>query len=195
MDSPLKKFQAKRITLKKAVLLPALIAVLSGIIGISILCKYNKSPEFYCFYATGFRGPFFTGFLTMGSFLFSVKSFSLLRLLSDVYNSEHYQQTYAKAMKDSSSTIHVESYMYPIKNLGDLLFWSITISLMASILQISVGLIPSGYSAIFCFCFSFFSILMVFKALFALRIALTDWMEVSSRKNAEILTNGSPPSS
>jgi hypothetical protein len=106
-----------------------------------------SGPIWYCFYndpqgATkiydGFlRQSLFTGFLTLGGFLLSMKTFVLVNVKKDVYDSN----AYSKFLKECRSNgLQVERYA-SLYQLQFGLTLSIVLSLFASASQFTFGLL------------------------------------------------------
>lgn len=134
--------------------------------------------EFIEFYTKILRSSLFSAFITAGSFLFSVKTFAIFRLNDEVYNSTEYQAQHLEDKKLGER----RSYLTPLKNFSNYLFSAILLSFTASIMQLTVGLIPSHWAVIFCISISVCTIFAIIASLVLLKQNLSIWFEIKSSK-------------
>jgi len=81
------------------VLLSILLASIS-LAFIYYLCpNLGMVPDYY---AKNIRGSLFTGFLTVGSFLLSLKAFIVVKLKENIFDSDIYKKKIARAEKAES---------------------------------------------------------------------------------------------
>jgi hypothetical protein len=125
------------------------------------------------FYAKNMRASFFTGFLTIGSFLLSLKIFIVIKLKENIYDSKEYRDNFENKKKiDNSLTIYG-----PLKRLSDLLFVTISSAIVASVFQLSVGLIDNCFAVLLCIFMAVFSFSMLVMVLCLIRSILNDWFD------------------
>lgn len=150
-------------------------------VAICIFCKDPKPISNY--YMQTFRGPLFAGFMTLGSFLLSFKSFAILRL-SDVFKTEAYQLRHIERCKLPS---YNAGYLDPLKNLSDTIFMAIVLALSTSAAQLTIGLIPRWWASLFCLWLALFTASVLIRAIQRLKNNIDIWLEVESdRHEAEI---------
>ncbi len=133
---------------------------------------WNNLPEFY---AANLRNCLFTGLLTIGTFIFAVKTFIVIKLKEDVFDTEYYRQRRQKHQKLSPNK--EISHYGPLKNLTAVLFYASVLSLTSAVLQVTVGLIGSMWSAIVCILFALASITLLFISMVLVKINLNVWLE------------------
>lgn len=143
--------------------------------------RFIDSSEVHSFYRESFRTPFFTGFLTLGSFLLSFKSFAIIRLIS-VFNEDAYMLRYVRRRK------HVEGfndeYLDPIFKLSTLIFYAIFLSLFTAAAQLSIGLLPFWWTALPCLWLATFTGLVLARTVRQLKRNIDLWLEVERERLA-----------
>ena len=130
-----------------------------------ILAVYHFKPEalnLFEFYRDNLRPALFTGFLTFGIFLLSLKTFIVIKMKESVYDHERYLEDFERLKKTNSK---LKLYA-PLQNLSNLLYISVLSAITTSVSQFTVGLINSEYSVYFCLGLAAFTLSMVFLSLF-----------------------------
>lgn len=97
-------------------------------------------------YHREFRVALFISGFTIGSFLFSMKTFILKTMRDDFYDNEDYQDK-VRQRRELGQNV---GFYNPLKNLSKLLLLSITFSFFSALLQISIGYIENYKAVIFC---------------------------------------------
>jgi len=133
---------------------------------------WNNLPEFY---AANLRNCLFTGLLTIGTFIFAVKTFIVIKLKEDVFDTEYYQERWRKHQKLSPDK--EISHYGPLKNLTSVLFYASVLSLTSAVLQVTVGLAGSKWSTILCIFFALASLTLLFISMILVKINLNVWLE------------------
>lgn len=122
-------------------------------IGIDSLAELHKNPKgiftalaeeskvLVKLYDDKLRSDFFSGFLSVGAFLLSLKTFIVLTMKTSLYDTPEYKKTWEKSFKLDTNI--GDSYR-GLRELNDCLFNSILTSIIATLSQITIGLI-SGY--------------------------------------------------
>jgi hypothetical protein len=132
-----------------------------------------KAEDVVSFYALNLRGSLFGGFLTVAAFLFSLKTFIVISMKENVYGTEKYEKIFKERKK-----LFPELKRYgPLSNLSDLLFLSILISLVAALLQFTVGIFSIYLLVLLCVGFAVWAMEMIFISLFFMRSNLKDWFD------------------
>lgn len=117
------------------------------------------------------QNSLFTGFLTLGGFLLSLKTFILIQLKKELYDSPSYREHF-RAVQEVEKT---GSLYDPLKNLGEYLLYSVLFALSTSAAQLTIGFIPNKYAASFCLALPVAAFFVVFRAWFAIRKTLLEW--------------------
>jgi hypothetical protein len=124
------------------------------------------------FYAKNIRASLFTGFLTVGSFLLSLKVFIVVKFKENIFDSDAYKDKLADRRKLNPELTHYG----PVKRLSKILFVSIVSAITASVVQLSIGLIPTWQATIFCVFVATFAGSMLVCTLWLIRQILDEWL-------------------
>lgn len=135
------------------------------------------------YYKETFRGPLFAGFMTLGSFLLSFKSFAILRL-SEVFKTEGYQLRHLERCKHPGYTA---GFLDPLKNLSDTIFMAIVLALGTSAAQLTIGLIPHWGASLFCLWLAVFTATVLVRAVQRLKSNIDIWLEIESERHEDEL--------
>jgi hypothetical protein len=126
-------------------------------------------PEYY---AKNMRGSLFTGFLTVGSFLLSLKAFIVVKLKENIFDTDGYKNRLKERRK-----LNPELTLYgPVQRLSNLLFISISSAIAASVSQFSIGFIPNWKATFFCIFLAIFAISMLIWTLLLIKGLLDEWL-------------------
>lgn len=125
------------------------------------------------FYGEKIRASLFTGLLTVGSFLLSLKVFIVVKFKENVFDSA----VYKKRLEDRRNINPQLSHYGPVRNLSQVLFLAITSSLIASASQMTIGLIPVWWAMLFCVGSAAFAGMMLVQVLLLIRSILMDWLD------------------
>ncbi|AMQ82395.1 hypothetical protein AWU82_03580 [Pseudomonas glycinae] len=93
------------------------------------------------------RSDFFAGFLAVGAFLLSLKTFIVMTMKINVYDTSNYEDTWKKQF---ALDPRVGPRYKGLKRLNDCLFNSILASLVAAVAQVSIGLVGGVVITILC---------------------------------------------
>jgi len=126
------------------------------------------------FYSKNIRGSLFTGFLTLGGFLLSLKTFIIVKMKENVYDNSEYIKIYERNRKINQGI----SLYGPLKNLSDLLYWAILSCIVTSVLQFSLGLYAKWWSVVICISAAVFSIVLLLFSLLEIKSNLNKWFEL-----------------
>lgn len=97
-------------------------------------------------YREGLRTPFFTGFLTIGTFLLTLQAQILLRI-KEIYDDKEYQvgwENYQEQRKAQGKKL--TGYYEPLKNLGVALLANVVLALTSSVVQATFGLVNAAWA-------------------------------------------------
>lgn len=152
---------------------PVAVAVYLGILSFSALTFFDPKG-IYELYQSKLQTPLFTGFLTIGGFLLTLKTFVLIKLKEEVYQSEFY-----KTKLEERRLLNPDLSLYgPLGRLANLLVLSVLSALLTAVSQMSVGFIPGRLSAAFCISIAVSALALVFQSWFHIRENLNRWFEL-----------------
>ena len=123
------------------------------------------------FYEKHLRGNLFAGFLTVGGFLLSLKTFILIKLKENVYDHEEYRKRY-REQKELDTSLQLYD---PLKNLSDFLFWSVLSTIIAAVAQLTIGLFGNYWFTLGSLWLSFFALSILIVSLILIKGSLNDW--------------------
>lgn len=158
------------------VLLSTLIA------SITLALMYYLCPDLGLvpdYYAKNIRGSLFTGFLTVGSFLLSLKAFIVVKLKENIFDSDIYKERLKQQRK-----LNPNLTLYgPVKRLSQLIFLTICSALTASVSQLTIGLIQHWLATFFCIFVSMLAISMLVSTLLLIKSTLDEWLNYLEEAN------------
>ena len=130
--------------------------------------------KFTVFYSDNIRGHVFAGFLALGGFLMSLKTFIIVTMKENLYENERYRAKWEDAKRNDPKT---PSLYYPLRQLSDLLYYSIFSSIVAAALQMTIGLINHWVAAAICIYSAIIALLFLIDALLIIKKNLNIWFE------------------
>jgi len=142
-------------------------------IGIVYLSNVN-SFCLYGFYSQKLQMPLFTGFLTIGGFLLSLKTFILVKLKEGLFDNEDYKVRLAERQALNPKISHYG----PLARLGSFLIYCVLGSLITAFYQFSFGFIQSNIIAAIGISLAFSTLSVVFLAWWEIRCNLNIWFEI-----------------
>lgn len=119
------------------------------------------------------QGSLFTGFLTIGGFLLSLKTFLLLRLKQDIYDHKGYLE---RVERLRSLDPKIKRYD-PLLRLSQLLVFTVFCALCSSISHLTVGYVFRPLGPIFSISISFSTLGLVILNWLVLSRNIKMWME------------------
>lgn len=122
------------------------------------------------FYREGLRTPFFTGFLTLGTFILTLQATILLRI-KEIYDHPSYADKWnvLQGQREAQGQGGT-GYYDPLRNLGIALLANVFFALVTSLLQVTVGFIDDPCAVGICLGFA--------ATTFALLLML--WWQIAS---------------
>jgi len=155
-----------------------------------VSCSYDKSFFEYCrtlfyqnilsfpsYYASNLRGHFFAGYISLGAFLLTLKTFIIIGMKSYVYDDERYIKLFEKKRKLNGGGHEKEDNIYaPLMQLSNMLYYAIVFSLVSAIAQVSLGLINSVWAAFICVWLVTFSTFLLFNCLRLIKQNIDVWL-------------------
>lgn len=150
-----------------------ILSLLIGLIAAVVAYSFSENLcEISDFYAQNIRASLFTGFLTVGSFLLSLKVFIVVKFKENIFDSEVYKNRLKDRRRLNPSLTHYG----PVKRLSNLLFFSIISAISASATQLTIGLIPTWQATLFCIFIATFAGSMLICTLWLIREILDEWL-------------------
>jgi len=140
---------------------------------ISVLEITNTKAKFlFSFYAENMRGHLFAGFLGLGGFLLSLKTFIIVNMKENLYEDPTYKDSWKKNKKYNEKTLYE-----PLKELSDILYFAIFSCIIASISQMTLGFIKHDIFALVCIYLCILSTVLLIKSLIIIKENLDTWFE------------------
>ncbi|WPN47502.1 hypothetical protein [Pseudomonas sp. P8_241] len=131
----------------------------------------GTTNKIFDFYAKNLRGSLFTGFLALGGFLMSAKTFIIVNMKKEVYDSAKYKQDWLDG-RELNGHENYPPLFRPLRRLSNILFYTISFSFLASVAQLTIGLFESVTSVVICaflvilaICFLMLSLYLIKKNL------------------------------
>jgi hypothetical protein len=148
-------------------------ALFGSIVAASVYWLVPDHAILIDFYGENIRGSLFTGFLTLGGFLLSLKTFIIVKMKENVYDNEKYIEIYNNNKKLNNNLL-----LYaPLQKLSHLLFWAILSCIVTSVLQFSLGLFQYWIAPIICIFMAAFSVSLLILSLIEIKNNLDRWFE------------------
>lgn len=119
------------------------------------------------------RPSLFTGFLTVGSFLLSLKVFIVVKFKETVFDSKEYKERLVNLRKVDPNIQHYAQ----VRNLSSVLFLSIASAISASACQLTLGLIEKPAAMLVCVFAAAFAGAMLLQTLLLIRKILGEWLD------------------
>lgn len=137
---------------------------------------YWLIPNIYSatiYFGEKIRPSLFTGLLTIGSFMLSLKVFIVVKFKETVFDSEAYKERLANLRKVDPSIQHYAQ----VRNLSSVLFFSIASAISASVCQLTLGLIEKPAAMLMCVFMAAFAGAMLLQTLLLIRNILGEWLD------------------
>ncbi|UST65941.1 hypothetical protein NF673_09375 [Pseudomonas moraviensis] len=155
----------------------------------------GTTKKIYDFYAGNLRGSFFTGFLALGGFLMSAKTFIIVNMKKEVYDSATYEEKWLHGLQLNGADKY-ETLFYPLRRLSNIIFYTIASCFIASVAQLTLGLFKNIPSVMVCFFLVIVAICFLMLSLFLIKKNLAtmfDHLDEKSLKKMEADRSGTPP--
>lgn len=140
-------------------------------------------PTLFTYFAENLRSNFFAGFLTIGTFLFAVKTFIIVKIKEDVFDKKFYIERVKKQQKLKPQK-KIEHYT-PLKRLTSVLFYAALTSLISATLQLTLGLIEQNWTAVVCTISAAIALIMLFISMFLVKTNIDIWLEDLEKQKRE----------
>ena len=141
---------------------------------IDIFSIFNStSVNIYDFYSQNMRGHLFAGFLALGGFLLSLKTFIIVNMKENLFSSEKYIERWEKSVKTNPD---LKLYA-PLSELSHILYYAIFSCLVAAILQMTLGFFKQDIASLICIYLCISSTVLLMKSLVIIKRNLDTWFE------------------
>ena len=118
------------------------------------------------------RGSLFAGFLTLGGFLLSLKTFIVVNMKKEVFESDAYKQEWEEQKKLDVNNEMGMKYT-PLRFLSAVLYAAILSCISTAVLQLTLGLVNNFWAAALCLWAVVVSLFFLAWALWLIRANLT----------------------
>jgi hypothetical protein len=125
------------------------------------------------FFSEKIRASLFTGLLTVGSFLLSLKVFIVVKFKETVFDTKEYKERLEDLRKVNPNLQHYA----PVRNLSEVLFVSIASAITASACQLTIGLLGKPVSMLICVFMASFAGAMLMQTLVLIKKILGEWLD------------------
>lgn len=119
-------------------------------------------------YHTDIRTSLFVSGVTIGSFLFTMKSTIIKTLKDDIFDTEEYKKDLVQKIVHSKKA-KAPKYYGSLSKFSSVLFWAITLSFISSLSQITVGFIDNSIVRTGCLLIALASWALLAYAVFLVR--------------------------
>lgn len=149
-------------------------AVLFGVLSVVLIYQFVEPiNDVVVFYSMNLRGNLFAGFLTLGGFLFSLKTFIVIKIKESVYDHEKYKERLDIGKKFNPNMSHYG----PLQRLSNMLFYSVLFSIITAALQLTIGLIPHWFVVLVCIFSSVTTMFLLVWSLVMIKKNMDDWFD------------------
>lgn len=125
------------------------------------------------FYGEKIRASLFTGLLTTGSFLLSLKIFIVVKFKETVFDTPGYRELFAQLRKIDP---RIRRYAQ-VRNVSNLIFASIVSALIGAAAQVTLGLLDVFACFLACVAIAAFAGAMLFQTLWLVHAIISDWLD------------------
>lgn len=127
-----------------------------------------RFDDFWVFFNSNIRASLFAGFLSLGGFLLSLKTFIIVNMKKDVFDTERYKTTWESQSKLDHSGKLGKRYD-PLRELSNVLFAAIVTAIGTAVLQITVGLRESFWTTFVCLWAAIFATMLLLTCLWLIK--------------------------
>lgn len=148
-------------------------AVFAAAIG-ALVWYLARTHDIHTFYGGSLRSSLFSGFLSLGGFLLSLKTFIVVKMKEGLYDHRLYKERFAEWRKKDARRATAKLFE-PLGRLRGLLFLSIVSALVTAVLQMTLGLVEKDWAAGVCLAATGFSIALLTQSLIQINGNLRTW--------------------
>lgn len=153
----------------------------AAIVAFALVAYFGRDqvkPTAHEFYAVSLRSSLFSGFLGLGGFLLSLKTFIVVKMKEGLYDHPGYRRRFAESVAVRSATPATSKGLYePLGQLRALLFLSIVSSLLTAVLQLTIGLLDGVYVVAIAAASVAFTLALLAQALVEINANLKAWFK------------------
>lgn len=145
--------------------------------GHAVFCErfFVDGSVFSEFYAKNLRGSLFAGFLTLGGFLMSLKTFIVVNMKKEVFDKPEYEKLWLSAKANNP---HTAGMRYgPLRYLASTIFIAIVCCISTATAQLTLGLFPCFWTAVICLWAAAVAIGVIIRSLLLIRENLNRMFE------------------
>lgn len=128
----------------------------------------DRLDDFWSFFNSNIRASLFAGFLSLGGFLLSLKTFIIINMKKDVFDTEKYKNTWEEQSKLDRRGMLGKRYD-PLRELSNVLFAAIVTAIGTAVFQISVGLRESFWTSFICLWAATFATMLLLTCLWLIK--------------------------
>ncbi|MDF5843600.1 hypothetical protein P4053_17650 [Pseudomonas aeruginosa] len=154
-----------------------------------LFLEAGTTAKIFEFYAENLRGSLFTGFLALGGFLMSAKTFIIVNMKKEVYDSAKYKQDWLDGMELNGPENYPPLFR-PLRRLSNILFYTISFSFLASIAQLTIGLYESVPSVMVCSFLVILAISFLMLSLYLIKKNLATMFDYLDKSHDPVLPLG-----
>ncbi|NAS95066.1 hypothetical protein CU664_13040 [Pseudomonas syringae pv. actinidifoliorum] len=149
----------------------------------------SELQKFSNFYADKLRASLFTGFLTLGGFLMSLKTFIIVNMKKEVYDTQEYK---IKWEIDNANKNTDRSLLYsPLQDLSHMLYATILFSICTSTAQLTIGLFENFWTSVICLWLAGFTTILLLWCLKTIKENLEImFIHVEDKQQPKLEVNG-----
>ncbi len=133
------------------------------------------------YYDRNLHTSLFTGFLALGGFLFTVKTFIVVKMKEEVYDTELYGEMVQRERRKNPEFSHYG----PLARLSVLLYWVIILALATAFLQVTLGLWKHSFAVVICLGAAFLTIGLLVYALHQVKSNLLHLFEIAEERTKD----------
>jgi hypothetical protein len=145
-----------------------------ALVKLEVIGEYtNIKPilaSLYEIYEKKLQVPFFTGFITLGSFLLTLKTFVIVKLKESLYDSESYTDIIEKHRSLDPNL----PFYDPLNNLARFLVYAVIMSISTAASQMTLGFLPFNWAAAICISLAVTTLYLVLIAWWNIKRNLSD---------------------
>jgi hypothetical protein len=137
------------------------------------LWTWLASASAYADFSKDVRPGFFTGFLTVTGFLVAAHTFIIIHMKKEMFDQDWYRARVDKARMTNPQ----HSYYGSLRRLSRLLMATIIASLLASLSQVTIGLIHANWVVVLCSLLPCVAFGMLLWSIWVMATNLRSWFD------------------
>lgn len=161
----------------------AIAVVVAAAVAVVTLAVAHGASDGAAYYGSNLRGPLFSGFLSLGGFLLSLKTFILVKMKEGVYDNARYRMRVRQARKAHPKR-NIKIFG-ELEQLRILLFLAIVAALVTAVSQMTLGLVKQEVVVAICLALAGFTLALLVQALLQINANLGRWFEYLEKEAEE----------